>query len=599
MPSLSEIAGRGRFFRRIFTRVSLLIAVALALIGVATWEIADQWLSNYTDAQMGHLAHLAEISCRDKWPFADSSALSAHCRLLERDSGLRVTIIDPTGRVLGESDADPITMENHSNRPEVIEALKGNTGANRRQSASVGKQFVYVAVPMRVDEKIVAVVRVAAPAADIHERQLQLAKWFAIVLGVALSLALSIAWVISRTLAEPVQRVGRWAKQLATGDLETRVDVEPDADDEVGQVAESLERMRGVLAERLRLVQQQRQDLEVTLGNLEEGVIAVNEQGVVLMVNAAARRMLAIDSTLIGWPLTVGLKQATLSGLWSEAVRTNRTELQRVIVIDDPLPPRTLNVVITRVEEKDTPIAWLICVRDISDIARSTAMKADFVANASHELRTPVAAIRAAAETLRSEGLDDAIRNRFMDMIDRNIERLSSLTEDLMHLNRVESISPELKISTFPLDAVFTSLRQSFSEQARTKNANLSFVGGDIEITTDSRWLELVLKNLIDNAMKFIEPRGHVRIEARAKADRTTLTVTDDGCGIPPEDLHRVFERFYQVDKSRSMNATGTGLGLAIVKHAVLGLGGEITIDSTVGRGTTVTFWLPTIDQHN
>lgn len=563
----------------------------MAVIGVVTWEISDQWLRDYTDVQMGHLARMAEIAVRRGWPYKDTASLSTQCRLIARDSGMRVTVIDPSGRVLGESEGDIATMENHGSRPEVLDALKGTIGHNRRRSASVGKQFVYVAAPMMMDDRIVAIVRVAAPAAEFYDRELKLGKWLAAGLAVALPMALFSAWIISRTLARPVQRVGNWARQLATGDLDTRVEV--DADDEVGQVAESLERMRVVLAERLRLVQQQRQDLDVTLGNLEEGVIAVNDQGVVLMANTAARKMLAIDSTLIGWPLTVGLKQAALSGLWSEAVRTNRSELQRVITIDDPIPTRTLNVVITRVQEQDTPIAWLICVRDISDLARSAAMKADFVANASHELRTPVAAIRAAAETLRSDDLDVAIRNRFMDMIDRNIERLSSLTEDLMYLNRVESISPELKPTTFRLDSIYTSLRQSFTEQTRGKEANLSFDGGNLEITTDARWLELIIKNLIDNALKFIEPHGHVCIVARSEHDRVSFTVSDDGCGIPPEDLHRVFERFYQVDKSRSINTGGTGLGLAIVKHAVLGLGGDVSIESTVGHGTTVTFWIP------
>ncbi|MEK6644775.1 MAG: ATP-binding protein [Planctomycetota bacterium] len=591
MPSQIPTVGQGRFFRRIFTRVGILIAVAMAVIGVVTWEISDQWLRDYTDVQMGHLARMAEIVVRRGWPYADTAALSVQCRLIERDSGMRVTVIDPSGRVLGESEGDIATMENHGSRPEVLEALNGTVGHHRRRSTSVGKQFVYVAVPMMVDGKIVAIVRIAAPAADFYEREVKLGKWLASGLAVALPLALFSAWIISRTLARPVQRVGNWARQLATGDLDTRVEV--DDDDEVGQVAESLERMRVILAERLWLVQQQRQDLEVTLGNLEEGVIAVNEQGVVLMANAAARTMLAIDSTLIGWPLTVGLKQAALSGLWSEAVRTNRTELQRVIVIDEPAPRLTLNVVITRVKEPDTPIAWLLCVRDISDLARSTAMKADFVANASHELRTPVAAIRGAAETLRSDGLDDANRIRFMDMIDRNIERLSSLTEDLMHLNRVESVSPDLKTTTFDLDAVFEALRLSFGEQVMSKNATLSFTGGDFNITTDARWLELILKNLIDNALKFIDPGGHVRVSCERADHRIVFKVADDGCGIPPEDLHRVFERFYQVDKSRSMNAGGTGLGLAIVKHAVLGLGGEISIESGVAHGTTVTFWTP------
>jgi two-component system phosphate regulon sensor histidine kinase PhoR len=339
----------------------------------------------------------------------------------------------------------------------------------------------------------------------------------------------------------------------------------------------------------------------------------------VLTANSAARKLLELNGTLVGWPLSVGLRPGPLASLWSEAVANQRGDVRRDIVLDTGGSRRTVDVAVTRVTDANSPIAWLLCLRDVTEQARSAAMKADFVANASHELRTPVAAIRAAVETLAGEGLDLATRRRFMDMIDRNALRLADLTENLMHLNRVESASAELKFSATPVKELFAALRQSFSECLRQKQATLrtrlvetASCGGEgpdkkaedvagqaagpaewTEIVTDRRCLELILNNLVDNAVKFIGLGGWVEVRCRLDGDRAWFEVEDNGCGIPAEDLDRVFERFYQVDKSRSLNVGGTGLGLAIVKHAVHSLGGEVTIRSEVGRGTTVEIWVP------
>jgi two-component system phosphate regulon sensor histidine kinase PhoR len=582
---------RGRFFRRVFSRVGLLLALGMFLVSALTWRITEEWLQEHTVAQLVNFAHMAEWTVSRNWSNSSPAALEESCKIVEQKTGMRMTLIDPSGAVLADSDKDPATMENHASRPEVVGALHGTFGRDRRLSASVGREFVYVAVPLRAEGRVVAVVRVAAPAGEIHRQELALIKWTAAGLAVALPMALVIAWFVSRALARPVQRVGNWARRLATGDLETGLDV--GVNDEVGQVAESLEQMRVSLAQRIQEVQRQRQDLAVTLGNLEEGVVAVNAQGVVLTANDAARRLLGIDGPPVGWPLTAGLREPELARVWGDAVSSPGSELRREISLNGAGGRRTVDVIICRVSDADSPISWLLCVRDITVLARSAAMKADFVANASHELRTPVAAIRAAVETLGDDGLEPSNRARFIGMIERNAQRLTELTEDLMQLNRVESASPELRASVVIVDDVFAALRQIFEESARRKGMTLTFSGGRCEIATDRRWLELALKNLLDNAVKFADQAGHVEVRCRSADGKTWFEVEDDGCGIPPEDLDRVFERFYQVDKSRGRSEGGTGLGLAIVKHAVHALGGEVSIRSEVGRGTTVSFWLP------
>lgn len=590
MSSASNRRWRGRFFRRVFTRVGLLLASGILVVSFLTWEIMHASLIEYIDQQLRNNVRLADLGIAGGWPYASPGSLVMACRAIRDSTGLRTTVIDPAGHVLADSDADAASMENHADRPEVAAALAGRIEAHRRSSATVRQPYIYVAAPMLRDGRIAAVVRVATPLADLQKREAALLRSMAWALGISLPLALIIAGLLARRIAGPVQQVSAWAHRLASGDLDAKLSV--GTGDEIGRVADSLERMRVNLAARVREVQQRRQDLEVTLTHLEEGVIAVGEQGTVLMANEAAHRLLGMDAPLTHQPLADRLPNEALRSLWARARAGARHELRQEIALGAP-SPRTLGVTVTRVDASQSPIAWLMCLRDITVLARSAEMKSDFVANASHELRTPVSAIRAAVETLRSDGLDVDQRGRFVSVIERNVSRLQDLTEDLMQLNRVEAANPELHIAAVELDEVFSSLRAAFNEQLHRKEAHLSFVSGVSDAVTDAKWLELILKNLIDNAVKFIGERGCVAVRVVRKDERIAFEVEDDGCGIPAKDLERVFERFYQVDTSRALNVGGTGLGLAIVKHAVHGLGGDVTIRSEVGRGTTVSFWIP------
>ncbi len=581
----------GRFFTRVFTRLGLLLAVGMLVVGGFAWQIMQHWLREYTVEQLQNNAHLARLAVEKSWPILTPGALQEECRLVREQTGLRMTVVAPDGRVLGDSDANPAEMENHASRPEVAAALKGEVGLHERHSASVQHPYLYVALPLHVNNELVAVVRIAAPADDIQRRERAIKQLIGTGLAVALLLALLLAWFLSKALAAPIQRVSAWAQQLATGDLVTRLEVR--GDDEIKQVAEAMDQMRSKLSARIREAQQQRQDLEITVGNLEEGVIAVNREGIVLLANAAARRLLGLSYSPVGGPLAEQLSNRGLRRYWEEALSKGLSETRRELRLENGDTVRTVDVSILHVTQIETPIAWLVCLRDITAIARSVAMKTDFVANASHELRTPVASIRAAVETLCEEGLDEPTRRRFLSIIERNVERLQNLTEDLMHLNKVESVAMELTESAFDPAEVFAAMRAMFEDALRLKGAELTYLSDVSVVYTDQRWLELVLKNLVDNAVKFVGAGGRVELLCTAVGDKVAFEVRDNGCGIPPEDRDRVFERFYQVDKSRAMNAGGTGLGLAIVKHAVSAMRGEVTITSTVGVGTRVRFTIP------
>jgi two-component system phosphate regulon sensor histidine kinase PhoR len=584
---------QGRFFRRVFTRLALLLSIGLLTVCGITWQLTHTWVREYTADQLATSMGLVQNALSARWPFKSTDDLAAECRRIHDQSDLRITIIDPSGRVLADSNADPHSMDNHAGRPEVQEAMKGGVGRDQRLSASVGHSFMYVAMPIIQDGKVSAIVRTAAPIEDITTRENALVQWIGLVLVSSLSISLVTAWLLARALARPIQRVSSWAHGLATGDLNTRMEVREQ--DEVGQVAASLERMRSILAERVREVQQQRQNLEVTMTHLEEGVVAVDAEGRVLMVNASAQRLLKAPRDLVGTELATQLVSSPLGRAWDEARRSHEPELRREVRLtrDDSDFARSVDVSITRVRVADTPIRWLMCLRDITELAKSAAIKTDFVANASHELRTPVASIRAAVDTLRDDGLDQQTRDRFISIIQRNVDRLQLLTDDLMHLNRVETATVELTVSRFRMDEVLDSLRASFSEAFAQKGAAFIAETEIEELHSDRRWLEIVLRNLVDNAVKFVGVNGRVELRCRRVGDAAEFEVNDNGCGIPSPDVDRVFERFYQVDKSRGLNIGGTGLGLAIVKHAVHAMGGHVSITSELDRGTTVRFSVP------
>lgn len=579
----------GRFFRRVFIRLGLLLAAGMVVLCAVTWRITQNWLRDNARDHLGRVVSLAGFELERS--LGDPRRLAVETTAMRDRCGYRITVIESGGRVVADSDSPPGEMENHADRPEVISALSGQIGHHRRLSHSVGRSFVYCAGPIFREKRVIGVVRVAAPAAEIERSEAVLFQWIGAALAIALPITLTIAYFLARALARPVQHVSGLAERLATGDLNTKIDLQDD--DEVGQVARALDQMRMHLADRIREGQQQRQDLEVTLGRLEEGVIAVDGNGRVLTDNAAARRILGSKKPLFGERLGDHLPVAALQRLWETTNGTDASESQRDIAMTVQDEARTISASVIRVDLPGTPIARLLCLRDITDLARSIAMKADFVANASHELRTPVATIRAAADTLTAGDLDAATRARFVGVIDRAVERLKSLTEDLMQLNRVESPSFEPSITQFDPRELLTGIASLFAGAIQAKRATLTFDTTVPLVGSDRKTIELILKNLVDNAVKFIPDGGRVALRCTTTGRQVRFDVEDNGCGIPLADQGRVFERFYQVDKSRSQSQGGTGLGLSIVKHAVNALDGELTLKSEPGVGTTISFTVP------
>ncbi len=518
-----------------------------------------------------------------------------HCRDAVRGSVVRLTVIGADGHVLCDSDADPGDMVNHGARPEVAAALATGAGIARRESSTVARSLLYAAA--RVGEGASArVVRVAIPTDLVAapERRLDWIVFLTIVATAVLSVVPAL--YLGQRLARRLERMVDFSRAVAAGDLAAHLSVTQR--DELGQLEESLDEMGRQLRMWLRGMQAESDKVRGILGAMIEGVVVISATGDVILMNRRAEEIFALapDTDYHGRPLIETCRDPELQDLLRETVTTGvQVSLREITLAGEA--KRNLAVSVAPLADD---IGFVLVFHDITAIKRLETMRRDFVANVSHELRTPLTAIRGYAETLLSGALDDPVRARsFLGVIDRHSERLSRLIDDLLTLSDLELGKSPLKKEAVLLESLVDEVLEVLGEKA--ERGKVTFVKelppGLPLLLGDSDRLQQVLINLADNAVKYTPPGGTVTVAAQisstADVPSVDVSVTDTGGGIPTEELPRLTERFYRVDKARSRELGGTGLGLAIVKHIVQAHGGKLSIASTVNVGTSVRFSVP------
>jgi two-component system, OmpR family, phosphate regulon sensor histidine kinase PhoR len=406
----------------------------------------------------------------------------------------------------------------------------------------------------------------------------------------ALALALLVSSMVAARISRAVAGLTEGARRMTTGDLSVRTRVL--GQDELTELGQALDGLAGGLARTVGALRTERDLQRRILEAMQEGVVVVDREGRIVLVNSALRAMLLLGGDAVGKLLIEAVRDAQLEALLGDARATGGvTSLE----IELPgLKPRRLLVHASPLSGDDDD-GMLFVLVDVTDLRRLESLRRDFVANASHELRTPIAAVRSATETLHSGALDDpAAAIRFLDIIDRNAARLQSLVEDMLELSKLESNEFKLKRERVELTSVVPIVLSLFRERAEKKGVRLgSELAGAAAVEGDARALEHVLSNLVDNAVKYCPPGSRVTVSATQDSERIRLVVADDGPGIPAEHVTRVFERFYRVDAGRSRELGGTGLGLSIVKHMAEAMRGKVSVESEVGRGSTFIVSLP------
>ncbi|HDL77242.1 MAG TPA: HAMP domain-containing protein [Lentisphaerae bacterium] len=461
--------------------------------------------------------------------------------------------------------------------------------------------MMYVAMPVMVDGETAAVLRTSTPLSAI-DRELANIRT-RIVLGSlgAVLLSAVLCFLVSRRISGPLEELTRGAERFARGDMSHRLHISRSSSTEVIILAEMLNRMAAELDRRIRAVEEQRNELDAVLSSMSEGVLAVDCEGRVVVMNEAAARLLAIGRTDVGGRLLEEVvKDATLQELVNGILATQEPAESEIVLRGDREVFLRAHGVPLRSAGEDGTAGAIVVFSDITRLRQVERLRRDFVANVSHELKTPVTAIKGFVETLLNGAVHDGENvERFLRIIARHADRMGRIIEDLLTLSRLEQQAGEaaVEFEPVPLAEVIHAAVQACAPSAERRGIEIrTSIDEGIEgitVTGNPELLEQAVINLVDNAVKYSATGSHVHVELKGLGAEAVISIRDHGCGIDKEHLPRLFERFYRVDPARSRALGGTGLGLSIVKHIVLAHGGNITVDSAIGRGTTFTLRLP------
>ena len=510
-------------------------------------------------------------------------------------SGVRVTIITGDGQVLADSQSDPQTMENHAGRPEIRDALARGDGRSIRHSVTINRDLLYYAVRQNMPAGPPIVLRFALPLQTVDEvlRSFRRSLWLASF--VILLLAGAASLLISRSFSDRVERLKEFSRRVAGGDfLPLPADRSGDA---LEALAASLNQTAARLDRTIRTLTEERNLSSAILGSMLEGVAVVNASERLLFANRGFAEILELDvPPQAGRALVEIVRQTELI----EAVRKVLAGAPRVEaeIVTGTLRQRFFAATVASVLAGDTSGA-VIVLHDITDLRKLERVRRDFIANVSHEFKTPLTAIQGFAETLLAGAVDDPQnRGRFLGIILEHARRLARLTDDLLKLSKMDADRLELEIRRLSVSQLIESCLETSQHRAAEKDIRISVNIAEHlpEIAGDRRLLAEVLQNLLDNATQYTLPGGQIMVSAETDDGEVIFTVSDTGIGIPQADQPRIFERFYRVDAARSREVGGTGLGLAIAKHLVEVHGGRIWVESEVGQGSQFHFSVPLFD---
>lgn len=526
------------------------------------------------------------------------AALDALVDASAREVRARVTVVAPDGTVLADSSlsGDALqAVENHGHRPEVVEAIESGTGTSQRRSATVQEDMLYGAVAVRHDGRLLGVVRVALPLGGVEAQARELRGAVTVALLIAFVITALLSAALSAPLAGPLEEIMAAARQFAAGNLTARIRV--NRADELGELARILNQSAAELTERLNENARERARTSAILVAMDDGLLAVDHRGQVVLANNSLRRILEVEDP-VGHHYLEALRQREVGEVIEAVLRTGaRTSLEvelrhlrRVFSLSGVTFPGA----------EGMPPGAILTFHDITERRRAERVRRDFVANASHELRTPLTSIRGFVEALEDGALAEPERaERFLGKIRTHADRMAALVEDLLELSRLESGErPPQWEEVLPLEVV-EDVVASFSAFAGRRSTSLTGSGRAPAVVTDADRLRRIVENLVENAIKYTPEGGRVEVAAQPAADGgAVIEVRDDGPGIAPEHLPRIFERFYRVDKARSREMGGTGLGLAIVRHLAEGMGASVRVSSEIGKGTTFTVSIPAGREH-
>jgi len=585
---------RGLFWKFFLASVALIVLTALVAGWIASGRVMED-VEHDTEVALRVHIQLVEPYVAQELPQTARPEFQAHIRSLGERTGVRFTVLDRDGTVLADSSRDPQEMDNHGRRPEVLASRESEFGESIRHSDTLGLSMVYVAKALRDASGIRGTVRGALPLRNLRARMSGLRHSVLTAALVAILVGLAAAFLLARRLSRPLRAITEAAAAIAAGDLDRRVPTS--TSDEVGELGGAFNEMASLLQKEMNTIRRDRRELRAILGGMVEGVVAVDVKERIVLLNEAACRIFGVDAEastgrLIWEVLRVPEVLETLAramknaGVETAEWRPSLEGRQQIIRLHaSPL-----------IDAAGHSLGAVLVLDDVTARRRAVEMRSEFIANASHELKTPVASIRGLAETiLHDPAMDPETRNGFLRRVIRQSSRLGDLVEEMLALSRAESTQAQLAAAPFdardPVQEVLDNAAPLAAERGVPLDAQLGEQALPMSGLREA--LVRIAGNLLDNAIKHSTRGQRVAVElARADAE-VVLTVRDDGPGIPADRQDRIFERFYRLDDGRDREAGGTGLGLAIVKHLVQALGGRIHVESPPKGGSAFIVTLP------
>ncbi len=576
-------------FRSIQWRITVsFILLVLIIMGILGVYLVNSTRNSQLDNLRYQLENEARITAEASLPgflsLDEPSTLDDLAKKLGAEIETRVTIIALDGTVLGDSEEDPTTMENHANRPEIVDALATGVGESTRYSTTLGQKMMYVAVPISYQDEILGVARVSLPLTVVESLVHRVTVSIITATAVAALLVILAAWIIARITTRPIRKLTAASRRITSGELGQKITIE--AKDEVGELTHAFNEMSAKTKKLVEAISEDRAKLATILDNMTDAVIMIDSEGNISLANRAAEKLFNIKDAE-NKPLIEAVRDHEVDELLRLCLRTAKTQAAQY---ESSISKRYLRAIAIPIAHSGV----LLLFQDLTELRNLQTTRRELIGNISHEFRTPLAGIKAMVETLRDGAVDDKEAARdFLTRIDSEVARLTQLVAELTELSRIETGKAELKKEPVNLNQLVEEVIAQLGPQAeRQKIAIARDFAADLpSVPADKDRVRQVIANLVHNAIKFTRPGGRITITTRTLEGAVVVDIADTGIGIPKEDLARVFERFYKGDKARA--GEGTGMGLAIAKHVVEAHGGSIWVESEEGKGSTFSFSMP------
>ena len=578
---------------KLFFTYIIIIIICVTFTGILAIISLRNFYINHLSSNLKSNATLVANILGDDLSTNNLSQIKLKTKDLGKELETRITIIDINGIVLGDSEKDPALMENHADRPEIKEALQGKIGNSIRYSSTLEIDMLYIAIPIIKNGQILGVVRLSLPLTDVNRGIANLRKIIILATLIALAIASITSLIISLTITRPLQEMTKVSQKISKGDFSKKLKI--CRQDEIGQLANSLNLMSEELENKIRVISEDKNKMKVVLSSVIEGIIAIDKEGRIILFNNALKNMTDYSSDRVlgkfHWEI---IRNNQLNELLKEVLQKGQP-LTREITIFSP-QEKIFRASANPLTKKNEVWGAVVVLNDITEIKKLEKMRSEFVANVSHELRTPLTSIQGFVETLKDGAINDPGKAQyFLEIIEKQSNRLNNLIEDILQLSKIESQEIIMNLQSINLRDLIDKTISEFKKKIEQKNHKIKInISPQLPlIKADPEQIEVVFRNLLDNAIKYTPNGGEIYISAFEKAENIYIEIADNGIGISAEHLPRIFERFYRVDKDRSRKLGGTGLGLAIVKHIVQAHGGTIGVESKPGKGSKFFFTLP------